>query len=185
MVRGGQDAPPGWVKGSVCSAYCHSDSKNLIDYRESDTGTLVVVTMTFGIMMIDMLFNVAMTFGVMMVDVLFHYLLAVMAPFVIAIPVAVPVVMAITIPSVMAIPVTIPPAMMVAVPVWIPFALVPSVMMSMVRFVAVVIAFVIMVSFAVSATICPCVAAQSQYQSYQNDSYEYELPCHVNLLYVG
>jgi hypothetical protein len=160
----------------VCSAYCHSDSENLIDYRESEAGTVFVITMTFRIMMIDVLFHVAVPFGTMMIDVFFHYSLAVMVSFVIAIPVAVPVVMA--------IPVTIPPAMMIAVPVWIPFTVVPSVMMSMVRLGAVVIALIIMVSFSVSATICPCVATQSQYESNQNYTCQYELPCHVNLLCV-
>ena len=93
------------------------------------------VAVAFGVMVIDMLFHVAVTFGVMMRDVLFHSSLVVM---------------------------TIPPAMMVSVPVWIPFVPVPSVMMSMECFVAVVIAFVIMVSFSVTATIRPSVAPQGQ-----------------------
>jgi hypothetical protein len=177
--RGGTGGakPPRWVKGLVCSAYCHSDSENLIDYRESDVGSAVVITMAFGVMVIDMLFHVAVTLGTMMIDVLLYYSFLVMTPLVVTIPVAVP--------AVMAILVTILPAMLVAVPVWIPFALVPPVMMSMVRLVAVVIALAIIVVLAVSATVCPCVASQSQYKSNQNDACQNELPCHCNLLSVG
>ena len=136
----------------MCSAYCHSDSENLIDYHESDAGTVVVT----------------MTFGVMMVNVLFHDALSVMASFIAAIPV------------------TIAPAILIAVSMGIPFAPMPSVVMSVVCLVAVVMVFtIIVVSFAVSATICPCVAAQGQNKSNQNDACHYEFPCHANLLYVG
>ena len=61
----------------------------------------------------------------------------------------------------------------------------PAVMMSVVRLVAPMVALVIMVSLAVSAMICPNVAAQCQYESNQNYADQYELPCHVNLLCVG
>jgi hypothetical protein len=142
----------------------------LIDYRESDGG-LVVGTMTF---------------GVMMVDVLFHYWLKVMAPFVMAItiPTVIPVAIAI---KVIPIRVTMPPAMVVTVPVWISFALMPSVMMSMVRLVALMIALVILVPFALftSVVICPGVAAYCQSESDQCYAYDQDLPCHVNLLRIG
>ncbi len=66
----------------------------------------------------------------------------------------------------------------------VPFPSCPAVMMSVVRLVAPMVALVIMVSLAVSAMICPNVAAQCQ-KSNQNDSDKYELPCHVDLLCVG
>jgi hypothetical protein len=44
---------------------------------------------------------------------------------------------------------------------------------------------IIVVSLAVSATIGPCVASQRQQESNQNDAYQYELSCHVNLLCIG
>ena len=87
------------VKGLVCSTHGHGDSENLVDHHESDAGAIIIVTMTLGIVMID---------------VLFHDALAVMAPFVIAIPIMVT---AITRPMAIPIPVTIPLAVLVAVPV--------------------------------------------------------------------
>ena len=151
-------------------AYCHSKSEKFIDHRDSEIEAIVIVTMTFGIVMVDMLF---------------HDALAVMAPFVIAIPMTVPAVMAIAMPTVILIPVTIPPAMLVAVPVWIPFALLPSVMMSWRVLALVMVAFVVSVPSLASVMISPSVAAQGQQKSDQNDSDEYALPCHVNLLCIG
>ena len=90
------------VKGLVCSTHGHGDSENLVDHHESDAGAIIIVTMTLGIVMID---------------VLFHDALAVMAPFVIAIPIMVPAVTAITRPMAIPIPVTITLAVLVAVPV--------------------------------------------------------------------
>ncbi len=171
---GGAGTPPGESKKSVRSAYGHSYSENLIDDRKSDFRMVVVVSVTF---------------GVMMIDVLFHYAFMMMAPLVIAIPVVVPIMfipMSITIPTLIPIPVTISPAMLVVISMWMAFALMPSVVMSVVCLVAVVMFFtIIVVSFAASATICPCVAAQCQDKSNQNDACHYEFPCHANLLYVG
>ena len=186
--RGAGCPPGGVVKESAYAAYCHSDAENLIDYGEGDAGT-VVVTMTFGVMVIDMLFNVAVTFGTMMIDVLLHYSFVVMTPLVIMIPVVVPIMvipMPITIPTVIPIPVTIAPVMLVAVSMWIPFALMPSVVMSVMCLGAVVMFFAsIVVPFTVFATIGPCVAAQRQDKSNQNHACQYELACHVNLLCIG
>jgi hypothetical protein len=70
-----------------------------------------------------------------------------------------------------------------AVSVVVPFTFCPAMMVTVVH--PVVIALAIVMVFAVSATICPCVAAQRHYKSNQNDAYQYELPCHVNLLCIG
>lgn len=155
MVRGAE-RPPGWVNGLVCSAYCHSYSENLVDYREGNPGTVVVV----GVMVIYMLFHVVVTFGTMMIDVLLHYSFVVMAPFEIAIPVPIMVfMMPITIPTMLMIPVTILPAMRVAVSVWISFALLPSVVMSRMILVLVMVTLVVSVPSFSSVMISPSVAA--------------------------
>ena len=83
------------------------------------------------------------------------------------------------------IPMPVSSVVPIAVSVMVPFPSCPAVMMSVVRLVAPMAALIIMVSLTVSAIICPNVATQSQYESNQNDSDEYELPCHVNLLCVG
>ncbi len=180
MVRGGRYPPRCVVKRLVCSTHCHNDSEDLVDYREGDCG-LVVGTMTFGVMMVDMLFHDGLT---------------VMTLFVIAIMMAVPVAMAIPVPAVIPvaiaimvipIPVTVRPAMVVAVPVWTPLALVPPVMMPMGLFLALMITFLIVVPFALftSVVIGPGVAAYGQCESDQCYAYDQDLPCHVNLLRIG
>ena len=125
----------------------------------------------------------------MMIDVLFNYSFVMMATLVIAIPVVVPIMvipMPITPPTVIPIPVTISPAMLVAVFMWIPYTLMPTAVIFVVCLVAVVMFFSnIVKSFTLSATICPCVTTQRQHKSNQNDSNEYELSYHANLLCVG
>ena len=83
------------------------------------------------------------------------------------------------------IPMPVSSVVPVAAFVMVPFPSCPAVMMSVVRLVAVVVSLVIMVPLTVSAMICPNVIAQCQYESNQNDSDEYELSCHVDLLCVG
>ena len=66
-----------------------------------------------------------------------------------------------------------------------PFPSFPAIVMPMVRLVVLMAALVVMVTLTVFAMTCPNVTAQYQYESNQNDSDEYEFPCHVNLLCVG
>jgi hypothetical protein len=47
------------------------------------------------------------------------------------------------------------------------------------------VVFTVSVPFFTSVAISPCVAAQCQDKSNQNDACHYEFPCHANLLYVG
>ena len=140
----GKPAPGDVVRGLVCSTDGHCDSENLVDYHESEAGAVVIVTVTFGMVVID---------------VLFHDALAVMTPFVDAVAMIWPPVMAITIPIVIAIPVTVRPVMFVAVAVRIPFALVPSIMMSWMVLVFVMVFMVASVPSFAPVMISPSVAA--------------------------
>ena len=115
-----------------------------------------------------------------------------MIPVIVVIPVPVvmtvpemPIPMAIHPPTVIPITVMILPAMLISIRVGIPFALVPSVMMSSRSLVVVMVAFVIPVPSAASVTISPGVAPKCQRKPNQCDAYDHESAYHVALLCFG